>query len=183
MSDENINPQDSAPKTNLLFNRISEVLKTKKIALIVIIILILIGIPLSLLTFSKKPKQPSSPTPTPSASLSPTITGEVPSSPTPTKFQLPPEGSYVPDQLIVKYKSGQSPEEIQDEDKKRTLESFLMANGMLSQERLHETNDPVLKTFFILKLKKGVDLQELILLLKEREEVESVELNYVPELF
>ena len=90
---------------------------------------------------------------------------------------------YIPDQLIVKYKLGQTPEEIQDENKKRSLENFLTTNGVLSQEKLHETNDPVLRTYFVLKLKKGVDLQKLTPLLKGREEVESVELNYVPEPF
>ena len=180
MNDENINPQNISiqPQENNLTDNKPTLLNLRRTIFITLLIVLTIGIPVSLFLFFNQTKKSTSPTPVP------TSTPTSAAIPTPVLSQAPlPSPAFVPDEVIVKYKSGQSPDEINDDSKKRSLENFLMANGMLSQERLHETNDPVLKTFFILKLKKGVDLQKLILLLKEREEVESVELNYVPELF
>ncbi len=181
MTDENINPQETpVPKTDFL-NRILEVLKTRKNAVLVIIILALIVIPLSLLTFSKKTKQPS-PIPAPTASLTPTR--ELPFSPSPTKFQLPPEGSYVPDQLIVKYKSGQSPEELKAPNKLEKIESADIQAGFLSKERLYkDTDDSVLRTYYLIKLKQGSDLLKAVNIYKNLEEVGNVDVNHIVQSF
>lgn len=90
--------------------------------------------------------------------------------------------SFVPDEIIVKYKSGQSPDEIIDNDKKTKLNEFLEKIGVISQQKLNQSS-PVFKSYYIVKLKQGTDVLKAIELIKTIGEVEYAQPNFVQKTF
>ena len=87
------------------------------------------------------------------------------------KKSIPKGTTYVQDQIIVKYKDGVNPLD---------LEKKLKEIGVISQEKLYkDTNDSVLKRYFIFKLKKGVSVEKIYEILNSFKEVENAEPNYI----
>jgi len=110
--------------------------------------------------------------------ISKTISGQ----PTPSlEAQITPE--FVPDEVIVKYKSGQSPDEIEDENEKKQLENRLKEIGMISQEKLYNSEDADSKRYYLLKLAKSTDVLKTVNLLLEFKEIEYAEPNDIQKIF
>src|SRR3989344_1237680 len=107
---------------------------------------------------------------------------------------------FVPDEIIVKYMDGYVPEDLRKkiseenilskikytfnptsdpETKLKTLEELFEKIGVISQEKLHDTNDPILRRFYILKLRRGTDVRLAHKILNSAEGIESVEPNYI----
>lgn len=90
--------------------------------------------------------------------------------------------SFMPDEIIVKYKSGQSPDEIINNDKKTKLNESLDKAGVISQQKLNQSS-PVFKSYYLLKLKQGTDVLKAIELIKTIDEVEYAQPNFVQKTF
>ena len=107
---------------------------------------------------------------------------------------------FIPDEIIVKYMDGYVPEDLRKkiieegvllkikyivdptsnpETKLKALEELFKRIGVISQEKLHDTNDPILRRFYILKLRKGTDVRLVHKILNSTEGIESVEPNYI----
>ena len=141
-------------------------LKNKTI-LIVIFLMILLFAGLSILVLSRNDQENIGILPTP------TLTAEPAISPV-----LTPE--FVPDQIIVKFKTGQSIDEIKDGNKKKELKNKLKNIGVVSEEKVFKnTDDPLLKNYYILKLKKGTDVLETKKILENLPEIESAEPDHI----
>ncbi|OGH21324.1 MAG: hypothetical protein A2958_00800 [Candidatus Levybacteria bacterium RIFCSPLOWO2_01_FULL_38_13] len=169
------------PKPNLS-DRIVVFLNTKKIiaGLAVIVLVLFIIVPFIFFRQSKKIKQTPKFSPVPAAN--PSIQAPSPKS-IPT-ITLPPEDTYVSDQLIIKYKPGQSPDELQDQTKLREIELADKEAGVLSKEKLYkDTTDNNLRTYYLIKLKTGSDLLQAITILKNLSEVDNVETNAIVQPF
>ena len=72
---------------------------------------------------------------------------------------------------------------ITNDIKKKNLEDFLQEIGVLSQEKLYNSDDPALKRYYLLKLKKGSDVLNVIEQLNKLEEVEYAEPNNIQNIF
>lgn len=98
-----------------------------------------------------------------------------------------PKGSkYANDQIIVKYKNGQSPEALKKDgktDQEKSLAESLRSMGVLSQERLFTSVDEFLKNYYLLLLKPGTDIQELYKRLTGVPEIDSVTPDYILDTF
>ncbi len=93
--------------------------------------------------------------------------------PAPVKKEFKPVGEYVPDQIIVKYKEKYTREEIIN------LKEKLDAIGVISQDKVFDSDDPLLKNFYLLKLKKGSDIVKIRNELVSMTEIEVAEPNYI----
>lgn len=170
MTDENINPQNIPTQSSdsNLTDQKSPPSSLKKPILIVLAAILVIGIPILFFLFFNQTKQKTPPASVPTPTLLPTQI-------IPTQdVNVLPSGSYVPDQLIVKYKIGQSPDEINEERRKAIQEVFEKA-GVIFQEKGYMSGNSSVGTFYLLKFKKGTDLKKTADLLKTLEEIEYVE--------
>ena len=114
------------------------------------------------------------------------------------------EEGYITNQLIIKYRNGQSPEELEELIKKENLASRFFKNitnqetaGELLQrelkidlqaniqkkEKVFSSNEPSLRGFYLLTFPNGSDLPALLELYKKQDFIESIEPNFVMELF
>ncbi len=182
MTDENINPQNipiQSPNTDLT-NQKSPPSSSKKTILIVLLIILIIAISLLFFLFFNQKEKSTNPTiiPTVNPQISMATSGQLAPS---SGVQITPE--FVPDEVIVKYKTGQSPDEIKDENKKNKLEDSLQRIGVLSQEKLYNSDDPILKRSYLLKFKKGSDILNAIEKLNKLEEIEYAEPNNIQNTF
>ncbi|MCL5970449.1 MAG: hypothetical protein M1450_03045 [Patescibacteria group bacterium] len=97
-----------------------------------------------------------------------------------TAVSKAPAPEFAPDQIIVKFKEGFAIDEIKNESEKRELINSLQKTGVESWEKLYKnTEDPTLKNYYILKLKKGTDVLEIAEKLKSLKEIDNAEPNYV----
>ncbi|MDO8657951.1 MAG: hypothetical protein Q7K55_04375 [Candidatus Levybacteria bacterium] len=90
--------------------------------------------------------------------------------------------SFMPDEIIVKYKSGQSPDEITNNEKRTKLNESLEKIGVISQQKLNQSS-PVFKSYYLVKLKQGTDVLKAIELIKTIDEVEYAQPNYIQKTF
>ncbi len=96
---------------------------------------------------------------------------------------IPPTAEYVPNELIVSYREGSSPHEI-DEEKRLELEQRLSLLGVISQERAYlEVDSGELTRSYTLKLNENVDLVQLQEQLAEVKEIASSQPNFIYQTF
>lgn len=70
---------------------------------------------------------------------------------------------FVPDQIIVNYKDGQSPEELLlagKENESSSLVTALSEIGVVSQKKLFTTGSTLIGNYYVLSLKKGVNIPD-----------------------
>lgn len=130
---------------------------------------------------------------------------------------IPKDASFVPDQIIVKFRKGNSPRELEKQIKERNekkknvfgklliiiedaghsikkeedpeirlldLKLRLKAIGVLSWEKVYkETEDSVLKRYYLLKLEKGTNIEKTYEKLTAFYEVENIQPNYTMQIF
>jgi hypothetical protein len=113
----------------------------------------------------------------------------IPSVPTPSIYETPlikitptvaasPTAAFVPDQLIIKYKSGQTPED-QTSQRKAEITKILDQAGVLSQEKLYSSQDSTLKVYYVLKFKKGTSLEDAKKIINTIPEIVNAEQNNI----
>lgn len=94
-----------------------------------------------------------------------------------------PEGSkYVDDQIIVKYKGGQTPEEMVkngDTEKERSLAASLLEMGVTSQKKLFTSVNSLLNDYYLLILKPGTNIPNLYNKLLTIPEIDSITPDYI----
>lgn len=141
-------------------NLIQKIGKTK-IIIGTIIILILLVIPVSfIVSGSKKTSETLTPTPIPKNYYGTPI----------------PTNPIVEDELLIKYKKGQTPED-QTPDQKAKIKKIYDQLGVISEKKLYNSQDPVLRMSYVLKFKKGTDVKKIIETLKTIPEIENAETN------
>lgn len=139
---------------------IQKIGKTKIIVGAVILFIVLL-IPLSFFAISSKNSLKTvSPTPMPK---------NIYGTPIPTN-------PIVEDELLIKYKKGQTPEDQTSEQKAR-IKKIFDQTGVISEKKLYSSQDPILRTSYVLKFKKGVDVRKIIDTLKTIPEIENVTTN------
>jgi hypothetical protein len=112
-----------------------------------------------------------------SSKVSPTPTTNSLTSPTSTESPLPtPE--FVQDELIVKYKQGMGPDEVQA-DRKTSIEALYKEVGVVLEKKLYQSSSSALKNYYLLNLKTSLSLENAISKLKTLPEIENVEKNYI----
>ncbi len=94
-----------------------------------------------------------------------------------------PKGSeYSNDQIIVKYRKGQSPEELKKDgrlEQEKSLADTLVALGVESQQKLFTSVDDFLKNYYLLYLKQGTNIQDLYKKLSDVPEIDSITPDYI----
>jgi hypothetical protein len=94
-----------------------------------------------------------------------------------------PQGvRYIPDQIIIKYKIGQSPDELQNAGKiedRRVLLLALSNVGVLSQKRLYASENSLLENYYILTLKPGFTVPDAYNRLTKIPEIENAAPDYI----
>lgn len=93
-----------------------------------------------------------------------------------SKKTFAPTAPFVADQLIVKLKDSYTQDEIEKLNKKFT------ELGVVSQEKAFESEDPLLRNYFILRFKEGTDIKRVGQELINLKELEVVEPNYLVEI-
>lgn len=88
------------------------------------------------------------------------------------KAGFEPTAPYIPDQLIVKYRNAYTKDEI------IRLKEKLEAIGVISQEKVFESDDELLKNYYLLKFKKGTDIKKVKKELENFKEIENIDINY-----
>lgn len=94
-----------------------------------------------------------------------------------------PQGvNYVQDEIIIKYKNGQSPEELEArselKSRQKLLDSLSKIGGV-SQKKLYEDSGNGLGSYYILSLKPGVSVPDTYSALKDIPEIETPSPNYI----
>ena len=99
------------------------------------------------------------------------------------KDKIFPQGvRYIPDQIIVKYKIGQSPDELQNAGKtedRKVLLSALSNVGVSSQKRLYVSENSLLENYYVLTLKSGFTVPDAYSNIKKIPEIESAAPDYI----
>ena len=153
--------------------------KNKKLLFLGIGILLLLLITLFYFSFLQKQKSSNpvqnSQTPTPTPSVVPSVSLPFETTPTPIAS---PTATFVPDQLIIQYNLGQTPEDLNSE-RNSQIKVILDQIGVISQEKLYTTNDATLRTYYMLKFKKGTDLEGVKKILDTIPEVKNAEQNNI----
>jgi thermitase len=138
------------PQWEIAMQSISQLLKKKWVsAIIVVLILFIISIVL-LQSFQVKPEQRVFKKP----------------------FILTPGAEYVPDRLIVEFQKGKT---LSDADVWKKLHGI----GVTEYKKLFESEDPLLKNFYILTLKKGTDLKIAGEKVNSLDDVKTVDADYI----
>lgn len=100
----------------------------------------------------------------------------------PLNNPFPPGARYVSNQIIVKYKEGQTPEALDkagNMEQKKSLDKALFAIGVVSQERLFLTEDELLKNYYLLNLRPNSNIPEVYNQLLHVPEVDSITPDYI----
>lgn len=162
---ENENPEvqvqtdqfNSSPPSQNIIQKIGKT----KIIIGVIIVLIILVIPASfLMAGSKKTSKTVSPTPMPK---------NIYGTPIPTN-------PIIEDELLIKYKKGKTPED-QTAEQKTRIKKIYDQLGVTSEKKLYNSQDPILRTSYVLKFKKGTDVRKIIDTLKNIPEIENAATN------
>ena len=83
---------------------------------------------------------------------------------------------YVPDELIVKLKASYTEEEL------ARIEKKFKELGVVSQKKAFESEDPLLRNYYLLTFKKGTDIKKAGQELTDLRELVGVEPNYLVEV-
>lgn len=95
---------------------------------------------------------------------------------------FPPGVRYVQDEIIIKYKNGQSPEELKFQGKQTDREKLLLSLaqvGALSQKKLYQDEAGGLGSYYILTLKYKSNIPEVYESLKKIPEIDTSTPNYI----
>ncbi|MGE5042072.1 MAG: S8 family serine peptidase [Candidatus Levyibacteriota bacterium] len=99
------------------------------------------------------------------------------------KNEVFPQGvKYVPDQILARYKSGSSPEELLAAGKTQerdVLLSRLSQNGIVSQRKLFTGNDEVLQNYYLFSLKKGTSIPDAYQRISKIPQIEAAAPDYI----
>lgn len=99
------------------------------------------------------------------------------------KDKIFPQGvRYIPDQIIVKYKIGQSPDELQNAGKienRKVLLSALSNVGVASQKRLYISENSLLENYYVLTLKPGFTVPDAYNKITKIPEIENAAPDYI----
>lgn len=151
--------QDQEPEFLPIQNRISQFFKKK----FMVIGMFILGISLSLLAIFAISQLSGQ--------------GQIPkTSKDIAKKTFAPTAPFVADQLIVKLKDSYTRDEIEKLNKKLT------ELGVVSQEKAFESEDPLLRNYFILRFKEGTDIEKVGQELINLSDLEVVEPNYLVEI-
>lgn len=91
-----------------------------------------------------------------------------------------PKGSeYSQDQIIVRYRNGQAPDDLKNEAQKKSLTNSLLEMGVTSQKKLFTSTDSLLRNYYLLLLKSGTNIPNLYRNLLKVPEVDSVTPDYI----
>lgn len=96
-----------------------------------------------------------------------------------TEATLPPTGTFVEDQIVVKYKSEQSPDQLKDKAKLDEVNKADLDAGVIKKVKLYTTETEPLNLYYVLTLRQGTDLKETIKIYQRLPEVANVEINNV----
>lgn len=163
---ENVSPplnpvldQTIQPQPNNIFN------KKRIIIYIVLLVLVLVVVVLFVVNGMRTQSGNSKTSPTPAVLLTPT------EAPIPT-----PE--FVKNQLIIKYKTGMRPDEI-DPERKAILTDLYKEIGVVLEKKAFESSSSALNNYYILDLNTKLSLDDVINKLKTLSEIENVEKHYI----
>lgn len=99
------------------------------------------------------------------------------------KHTIFPKGvRYVSDQILVKYKEGQSPDALEKSGKttqKKVLLIALTSIGVTSQKRLFTIQSKGLENYYLLSLKKGLSIPDIYAKLTAIPEIENATPDYI----
>src|SRR3989344_415848 len=154
MGDENINPQNTVihAQENKATDNKPSLLNLRKTIFITLLIVLIIGISLSFVLFFNSNRNSNSKKYTP----------------------ISKNALFVPDEIIVKYKKDYTNYELE------VLINKLSKLNVLSQQKVYvSSNDPVLKRYYLLKLRKDTDIAKLQETLSRFEEIEAIEPNNI----
>lgn len=83
---------------------------------------------------------------------------------------------YIPEQIIVKYKDEYDEKEI------KSVERKLKELDLISQEKIFDSDDPLLRNFYLLQFKPGIDIKKVKNTLLVFPQLEFVKPNYIAEI-
>lgn len=89
---------------------------------------------------------------------------------------------YVADQILIRYKDGQSPVELEKlgkKDERATLLKSLSKIGVVSSQKLFQNENPSLKNYYLLTLQKGSSIPAVYEQLKNIPQIENATPDYV----
>ncbi len=141
--------------------------KRKVLIIVLVTLLLVIGVG-SILILLAKPKNETNkiatqPTPSPFAK--------------PTLPPFPEKGLYVENELVVRYILGKTPEDL-DQQRKTEIDKILEDNGVISQTRVYsQSTDPALNSFYSLKFKEEINIEDAAKVIYEIPEIQGVEPN------
>ncbi len=139
-----------------------------KKAVIIFSLILLILIVIAVLLMSQKTPQKEG------------VTTAVREEPSPTVvITLPPKGTYLEDQLIVKYKEGRSPAELQDTAEVEQLKKADLDAGMLQRTKLLPKATGQMSLYYVVVLKKGSDLKKAMEIYQALPQVSEVQINAI----
>jgi hypothetical protein len=138
----------------------------KRIIIYCVLLVIVLGFILSILLAGYITKSEVS-----KNSKTPTITI------TPTEVPVP-TAEFVKNQLMVKYKTGMSPSEI-DEEKKAVMNDLYKQLGVVVEQKAFESSSSALKNYYLLTFKTNLSLDEIATKLKTLPEIENVDKNFI----
>lgn len=96
---------------------------------------------------------------------------------------IPPTAEYVPDELLVSYKDGKAPHQI-NESEKLKLDEKLKTLGVVSQEKAYpDITEGDLSRSYLLKLESGLDIVTLQGQLSDINGIVSSQPNFIYQLF
>jgi hypothetical protein len=101
----------------------------------------------------------------------------------PTLIPFPSESEYVEGELIISYEEGQGPDSL-PEQRASEIKSIFQTLGVVSEEQVYkDTTDPTLRNFYLLKFKKGVDIEAAAQEIYKIPEVKGAEPNVEASVF
>lgn len=99
------------------------------------------------------------------------------------KNEIFPKGvRYVPDEILVSYKKGSSPEELLADGRNQEHDQLIEAlnkYGITSQKKLFSSNDEFLQNYYLFTLKKGLSIPDAYKNLVNIPEIEKASPNYI----
>lgn len=146
-SEENLPPEEN-PEPNKLFDRLKIFINNKTLLIVgmaVVVIILLVPIFFFIVSGQK---------------ISPKVNKPISNKP------FVSTAPYVADQLLVKYKDSYTLDQIM------SLKQKLSDIGVISQEKAFDSNDPILRNFYVLKFKQGTDVIKIINSLQGFNEIE-----------